>query len=224
VDVIFCSGGNKSFARIALAEGFRYGLRSDYVPYWKPYMVDINWKSYDWKEYLDKLTRWQPVMAMIPDYEAPEQQGSIVARAMQLVAMGIERVMVCPKFAGAIFDIPDWCVVAVSVPSRYSGYLPSIKELAGRRVHLLGGSPRDQGDLIRYYGGHGIDVMSVDVNMHLKAAMHGTFYSGRKWRNLGAGAMTSEDAFRLSCQGIIRALALANDAVHKTRKARGIGN
>jgi hypothetical protein len=202
MDIIFCAGRNKRFAEIALAEDFLYGVRHDYRPLWRPFMVDINWKCYQWSDYVGKVAEWQPVAAMVPDYESPEQRGSMVARACQLVALGVERVMVCPKFLGAVLDVPEWCIIAISVPSSYAGFLPPIAELKGRKVHLLGGSPRDQLDVCRWYRSHGIEVISVDVNMHMKAAQHGTFYRNGKWRYLGAGKVATDDAFRWSCQAI----------------------
>lgn len=207
MDVIFCAGGNRRFAEIAISEGMKYGTRHDYKPYWPPFFVDINWESYDWNDYLSKIARWQPTMAMVPDYEHPEQQGSMRARAAQLVALGVERVMVCPKFVGAALDIPEWCTVAVSVPTRdkgkYKGWLPPVSDLIGRKLHLLGGSPRSQLDLIRYYAGHGIEVTSRDINMHMKAATRGTFYTARRSVNMGAGAVSTDDAFRRSCKAIM---------------------
>lgn len=209
MDVIYCAGGNKRFAQIAIDEGFKYGTRHDYKPYWQPFMVDINWKAYNWNDYLSKIAEWQPAMAMVPDYERPEQRGSMAARAMQLVALGVDRVMVCPKFVGAVYDIPEWCVIAVSVPSTYAGFLPAISELRGRKVHLLGGSPRSQIDLIRYYRGHAVEVVSLDCNMHQKSAQLGTYFTGRKWFNAGAGVTPTDEAFRKSCRAILAATQAA---------------
>lgn len=221
IDVIFCAGGNRRFAQIALEEGMLYGLRGDYTAYWPPVMVDIPFKQFWqtdahgipqreprwslWKTQLAKIARWQPRTALVPDYLSPGYRRALVKMACQLVEAGVDRPMMCPKFPGAVEDIPEWCVVAVSVPSSYEGYLPPLDELRGRRVHLLGAaSPKDQLDLLRYYAMYGIEVVSVDVNAHQKAAQNGTYYSGGKWRNRGRHVVPTDEAFRASCRAIMR--------------------
>lgn len=185
-DVIYCAGGNRRLAAIAREAGMLYGTRHDDSPAYRPYMVDINWKAYHWHgDYLPKIMAWQPVMAMVPDYEHEWQRGAMLTMAQQLVERGVERVMVCPKFPGAVAHIPDWCLVAVSVPSSYAGFLPDPAELVGRRVHLLGGSPQVQMRLAREYAGRGITVSSVDGNSVNLASSRGTFYEGGRWLNLG---------------------------------------
>ena len=180
-DVIYCAGGNKRLAAIARDAGMLYGTRHDDTPAFKPYMMDINWKRYDWRDYLRKVEEWRPVMAMVPDYETPEHRGRMVAMARQLVERGVERVMVCPKFPGAVDHIPDWCLVAVSVPTKYAGFLPDPSELRGRRVHLLGGSPQAQMRLTREYTGRGITVSSVDGNSWQGHAQHGVLWVRGRW-------------------------------------------
>lgn len=226
MDIIFCAGGNKRFAKIALEEGMLYGLRGDYTAYWQPVMVDIPFEKFWqtdkqgvpqkeprwslWKSLLAKIVTWQPVTALVPDYLSPGYRRALIKMACQLVEAGVDRPMMCPKFPGAVKDIPEWCVVAISVPSGYSGYLPPLDELRGRRVHLLGAaSPKDQLDLTRYYAMHGIEVISVDVNAHQKASQKGTFYRGGKWRNRGAGVTPTDEAFRLSCRSIMSQFAQA---------------
>lgn len=183
-DVIYCAGGNKRLAGIARDAGMLYGTRHDDTPAFKPHMVDINWKRYDWRDYLAKIERWQPVMAMVPDYETPEHRGRMVTMARQLVERGVERVMVCPKFPGAVAHIPAWCLVAVSVPTRYAGFLPEPSELRGRRVHLLGGSPQAQMRMAREYAGQGIVVSSVDGNAWQGHAQMGVLWIGGRWVTL----------------------------------------
>lgn len=96
---------------------------------------------------------------------------------------GVLIVMVCPKFHGAVKDIPKDCRVAVSVPRRYAGFMPETSELRGRVVHLLGGSPIAQRRIITQYAGAGAIVASVDGNGHEKAAQYGQQFDGAKfWR------------------------------------------
>lgn len=188
-DIIYCAGGNRRLAQIAREAGMLYGTRHDDTPAFKPHMLDINWRRYNWHgDYLSKVEKWRPEMAMVPDYEHEWQRSAMLAMARHLVERGVERVMVCPKFPGAVAHIPNWCLVAVSVPSRYAGYLPDPGELAGRRVHLLGGSPQAQFRLAAKYRALGITVTSADVNTTSAAARHGVYYQEGRWRRRNAGA------------------------------------
>jgi len=207
-DIIYCAdgGGNRRIAEIARAAGMLYGTRHDDTPAFKPYMVDINWKRYDWNDYLSKIEAWKPVMAMVPDYETPEHRGRMVRMACQLVERGVERVMVCPKFHGAVEHIPDWCVVAVSVPSKYAGFIPDLRTLAGRRVHLLGSSPQAQMKLAREIAGHGGWVISVDGNNWTAAARWNRVYGHGIWwaPPTASGSGYLYDAYQTSAQNIMR--------------------
>ena len=114
--------------------------------------------------------------------------------------------MVCPKFPGAVDDIPDWCLVAVSVPTKYGGFLPSPDELRGRRVHLLGGSPQTQMRMAREYAGQGIVVSSVDGNMPAKVARFGDVWAAGKWREVYIpGGDHMEPVFEMSTANIMSA-------------------
>lgn len=218
-DIIFCAGNNKELGQIARDAGLYYGTRHDCVSYWKPYMVDINFKRFWhidndgnylkepnwklWKKYLDKVTEWQPLLAMVPDYMSPGYRRILLRMAYLLAGAGIQRVMMCPKFAGAVAHIPDWCVVAVSVPSKYAGYLPDVEELQGRRVHLLGGVPKKQKELYDLYRANGINVISLDANTFIQAADFGTYFDGEKWKNEGYHAVARNEAFKRSCENFV---------------------
>ena len=90
----------------------------------------------------------------------------------------LRRIAVCPKFAGAVADIPADCLVAVSVPSSYAGFVPELTELRGRRVHLLGGNPQAQADLVTRLGGA---VVSADYNVHERNAQNGMIFDYGRW-------------------------------------------
>lgn len=206
-DIIYCAGGNRALAKIAIESGMLYGTRHDDTPAFKPHFVDINWKRYDWRDYLSKIAQWKPVMAMVNDYEYPSQRGAMLRRACQLVELGVQRVMVCPKFPGAVAHIPEWCLVAISVPSQYAGFLPDITELTGRRTHLLGGNPQNQMELTRRYRGAGITVSSVDGNAIQRSALMGViFTNGRWWRPVVKDATAHlEPTFKASARNLMTA-------------------
>lgn len=181
---VHVQGGNRKMPVVARASGMAYGSRHDYEAFDYAFMVDIHWRDYDWADYMQKITLWRPVMAMVADYETPDQRDTMLAQVADLRHAGVLVIMVCPKFHGAVKDIPADCRVAVSVPSRYAGFMPSPTELRGRTVHLLGGSPIAQRRIITEYAGAGARVISVDGNSHETAAKYGTAFIGHGWTHL----------------------------------------
>lgn len=203
--IVYCRGGDKDAPSIAAAAGMAYGTRSDYIPYAPVYMLDINWKSYVWADYLDKVRDYKPAMAMTPDYEYPSQRRNLYRCIRDLKPL-VSLVMVCPKFPGAIAHIPKWCVVAVSVPTSYAGYLPDYRDLIGRRVHLLGGKPEVQADIIRKLSGLNVEVISVDGSYHAMKAGYGQWWDGGQWIQTRANGALDRDLCRVSAINIAKYL------------------
>lgn len=174
---IHCQGNNRKVPAWARAAGMAYGTRHDNTPRDYPFMLDINWKKYDWNEYAHKVAAWRPVMAMVADYERVDQRETMLQQVTDLRALGVLRVMVCPKFTGAVADIPQDCVVAVSLPSGYAGFVPDPAEHVGRRVHLLGGNPNDARNAVVRWG----NVISADYNVHERNAQNGRVFDGALW-------------------------------------------
>lgn len=184
--LVMGNGKGDLFPRLARASGMAYGTRHcEQARAW-PYMIDIHWRDYDWQDYLSKLAQWQPVQAMVADYESPAQRRQLYQQIRDVRAAGVLRVMVCPKFAGAVAHIPSWCIVAVSVPSKYAGYVPPLHELRGRRVHLLGGSPVQQRKWQLVLQGAGAIVVSADGNSHEGKAQKAGWWNGERWQVVGA--------------------------------------
>lgn len=176
-------GGNKQAPEWARKSGMAYGTRNDYdAPAW-PFMLDIHWTDYQWDTYMQLVKQYRPVMAMAADYEHSDQRRELYRQIRALKAAGVLRVMVCPKFDGAVAHIPSWCVIAVSVPSQYAGFLPTdLREYKGRQVHLLGGTPADQIDILTKINGAGGKVISLDGSSHESAAKKGSHFEGGQWR------------------------------------------
>jgi GNAT superfamily N-acetyltransferase len=209
---IFCAGSNRAFPRLARLSWMAYGTRHDYVPMDYPFMLDIAWKAYDWNDYLQKVQAWRPVQVMVADYERPDQREAMLAQVADLRRLGVLRIKVCPKFNGAVKDIPPECIVALSVPSRYAGFVASdLREYTGRRIHLLGGSPQKQRALIAQLAGIGAIVISADGSAHETAAKKGTHYEGGKWRNVGTPAAYAGTII-YSGRNIVRELNAAADS------------
>lgn len=180
---VCCHGGSKATNTVCNQTHTAYGTRHNYTPHQQPFFVDIDWQEYDWLDYLLKIKLWKPVFAMVPDYEALGQRRGLYACIDDLYRAGVLYVGVCPKFTGAVKHIPPQCIVCVSVPTRYAGFLPDPKELKGRRLHLLGGSPVKQFKYIKEHPS--LAIASGDMNAQERAAQFGTCFlsSTGKWKN-----------------------------------------
>lgn len=186
-------GKDRMAPAVSRRSGMAYGVRHTDAPHDWPFAVDIHWRDYDWTDYMAKIRAWKPVQALVADYEHPSQRRQMYRQIRDLRAAGVLRVLVCPKFDGAVAHIPSWCVVAVSVPSTYAGFMPALSELRGRRVHLLGGTPvkwfgqggrkRDMSSTgyIAAITGAGGKVISADGNGHVKVAQKGTYWLDGRW-------------------------------------------
>lgn len=127
------------------------------------------------------IERWRPEMAMVADYEYPSQKGTMLAQVADVAALGV-RPMVCPKFPGAVADIPAGVVLAISVPTEHAGFLPVPGEVAGWDLHFLGGHPDQYVILQRIYEQG--NLISLDCSSVFQKAMFGAFWSarGNTWR------------------------------------------
>lgn len=184
---IWVQGSQIRTPKMARAVAAAYGTRHTEKPHDYPFMLDIHWKKYDWDDYIDKLTRWGPVMAMVADYESPKQRDLMLSQVNDLRKLGVIRIMVCPKFHGAVADIPTDCTVAISVPSDYAGFVPELSSLHNRDIHLLGGAPDSILDLIKKLNGVGARVRSVDANCFSKGGMYRRIWSNGRWSRTHVG-------------------------------------
>lgn len=181
MEIVYIRGGDKHAPEVAKAAGMHYGTRHDYKPYGNVWMLDIKWTKYDWRQYLDIVRQHSPMLALAPDYEW-SWQWTALRRQIDDLRVLVRHVLVCPKFAGAVSHIPLDCIVAVSVPApSYAGFLPDIRELVGRKIHLLGGRPETQALLIQRLHGVGAEVFSVDGSYLSMKAGHGQVFSDGKW-------------------------------------------
>lgn len=185
---VFCAGSNPLFAEVARRSGMAYGTRSDYDAEDYPFMVDVPFKpeDYSWEKHRRAVSTQYPIMALALDYELPSQRTEILRQLQAFRDWGVLRPTVCCKFDGAVKDIPLDCQIAVSVYSRYSGWLPQdLGEYRGRRLHLLGGTPNQWIDLIPRLRGIGAIVVSADGSSHETAAKKGTHWQYGEWHNYG---------------------------------------
>lgn len=215
--VIYCADGNKRFAEMAIAAGFRYGVR---LPprgcYFPVYFADQDWKAPNRERYMGALAKHRPTMATVLDLEREAQFDEVLGWAEEAAAF-VDTVVVVPKVCGIIERLPRMIGGAdvrlgYSVPTRYGGTFVPTWEFRGWPVHLLGGSPHGQRRLMYY-----LDVVSVDGNMHQKMAVKFcSFYviNSRKYRRGHWPTLMEADgerwgkdapyeAFRRSCEAIM---------------------
>ena len=204
MDIIYCAGGGKILAEIAIQEGFLYGSRSDdirEIPRCNG-LIDVNWKKYDWEDHLKAVKNHRPKYAVVPDIESWKSLDRALEMAKALEEI-CERVIIVPKQHGITSNIPLKYIIGISVPTSYSGFIPFSRELINRDIHLLGGSPNQQKELWQYYMKMNIHITSVDINCHNKVSSFGKYWNGHKWIFDGNHAIDKYEAFRRSCKGIM---------------------
>jgi hypothetical protein len=218
LEVYYIRGGDKTAPGIAAACGMSYGIRHDYIAYAPVKMLDVDFHSwmklttdqeraYFWDSYVDEIRALKPVLALAVDYMHPDQKSTLYRQIDALKPL-IETVLVCPKFDGAIEHIPDFCRVALSVPSpTYAGFIPSdLTVLKNRACHLLGGRPEKQADIMRKVLGVGGYVLSTDGDYHAMKAGKGQWFDGGRWIQLRRETDSDTDLCIASGKNIVRYL------------------
>lgn len=226
--LIYCGGGNRRLAEIAVAAGFRYGAQlpntiyPDVAPLW---FADQDWRDPKREAYMAALAKHRPTQATVLDLERDEQLPEVLDWAEE-AAQHVERVVIVPKVFGIIDRLPDRIggadvVLGYSVPTRYAGTEVPTWEFVRRPVHLLGGSPHAQMRLAHYF-----NVVSADGNMHQMFATRFCMFwvpgtaryasnrwwptlkeasGGELWGNGESDADAPYEAFRRSCENIVAA-------------------
>ena len=223
--LVYCAGDGRRFAEIAVAAGFAYGVRSDMRPHHPVQMADLNWRKPDLDAHAAFVAEHRPALAVAPDLLTRDDLVPALRYAERL-AEHAARVIVVPKYAGAVADIPrePWIVLGYSVPTRYGGADAQLLwEWSGWPVHLLGGSPQAQLTLAYY-----LNVVSLDGNSHQRAARRGVWWCStrRGWRTRDPAVPLGPDlpyrAFARSCAEIRAAWGLErNDGKTVAQVATG---
>lgn len=183
IDLIYCAGKNRRLMQIALESGYLLGIRSDAADYGFPIsFVDIDYRQPDFTRHLAVVKKHQPKYATVPDLSETEVSMADIARAVkqaEQLASYCETTLIVPKLSGQLPLVPPEYGIAYSVPTSYGGAKYGAWKLAGRHVHLLGGSPHEQMRLARYLAG---SVISADGNMaQLMATQFARYWRNRKW-------------------------------------------
>lgn len=175
--LIYCAGGNRRFAEIALRHGFRYGAQLPATVYFSPYFADQNWKNPVRDRYMATLAQHRPTLATVLDWEREEQYSEVMGWAEE-ASQYTETVIVIPKVIGGIKRLPRRINgkdvrLGYSAATSFSGTSVSLSEFSGWPIHCLGGSPRAQMEITRVQ-----NVVSADGNyIQQQARERGQFYS-----------------------------------------------
>lgn len=186
IDLIFCAGGNPRLMDSAISIGWLPGARSDHWSHVPIRFVDIDYKRPQWEKHLARVMKEQPKYATVPDLREDCFDAADIARAIRQaeeLANWCEIPLIVPKLSGQIALIPEQIALGYSVPSTYGGAKYPAWELAGRRIHLLGGSPKKQYEAASYLAGIAT-VMSADGNYAtLMAKRYMEFWTGKTWQH-----------------------------------------
>lgn len=214
VELVYCAGGNRRFAEIAVSAGFRYGAQLPATVYFAPWFADQNWKKPDRERYLAAVREHRPEVATVLDWEREDQLTEVLGWAEDVAAL-VETVIIIPKVVGGVHRLPRTIGgrevrLGYSVPTKFGGTSVPAWEFSGWPVHLLGGSPSSQLQVARY-----LDIRSADGNLTQKMAVKfGRFWGpnggsnprNRHWPQLRETGWDGPDvpyeAFRRSCEHV----------------------
>lgn len=204
IQLIYCRGGDRVAADVCASTDVLYGLRYDYKAHARVYMLDTGIANVVWSKYKEKVIEHKPTLALTEDYRRG-QYDKLQQQVADLAQLGVKRIAVCPKFAGAIDDIPAECVIAISVPTTYAGFLPKPDEVGDRQVHFLGGHP----DQVRYLMTVYENVASVDMNViGLKASLGQYWSISGKWQKVATRSVSTKELCVVSWLNIRDYLAM----------------
>lgn len=220
--LIYCAAGNRRFAQIAIDAGFLYGAQFPATVYFPPYFADQDFKRPRYIGYIQALRKHRPYMASVLDIDEWRRLDEVLMRAEE-VSRFCQIVMLIPKVPGIIRELPREINgkpirLGYSVPTRFGRTDVEMGEFDGWDVHLLGGSPPKQFELAGK-----MNVISCDGNYAQLMSRYNKFFypslfkaaknslwptllefDGKKW---GDGSNTADapyEAFRRSCQNIMR--------------------
>lgn len=178
-DLVYCADGNREFAGLAVAAGWKYGSKLPETVYQPVWFADQDWKRPNRAKYIAALAEHRPDVATVLDWEHDDQLSEVLAWAED-AAPFVSRLVVIPKVPGRVGEVPNVIarrpvILGYSVPTSFGGTPCGLWEFGRRPVHLLGGSPQRQMELAGY-----LNVVSADGNMTAQQARKGRFWSARQ--------------------------------------------
>ena len=190
--------GRPELTEIAARYGWLRGSRLDDIGRYEMRdisldFIDLHWEDPDFVGLLEACERHRPKYAIAGDYDGDIEE--INERADQLRPY-VQNVIVVPHKPGEVSEVPDWCVVGYSTPSKYAGTDAPVWEYYGRDVHILGGTVDQAREVLGYLGD---DVVSVDCNSHHNGATLFAKWWGKtspSWNPLPAAHPGDENPIR----------------------------
>lgn len=189
LDAMFCCRYN-SIALAAYEMGFLPGMISAKADAWRKILdrhpgiriglMDNEWHDYDHAAHVAGVAEARPKYATVRDIMTKAQceaAGVDFYSVDEVLDMAAEveqyadNVIVIPKY-DCLDRIPEKYVIGFSVPTSYGGTPMPASALRGRRVHLLGGSWKNQRSFLDILGE---DVVSLDNNHLLRVCEFGQF-------------------------------------------------
>lgn len=215
IDLCYCSGGNPTLSQIAYEEGWMLGFRSDNNMGSCKHpvsLIDVDYKKPDFEKHLEVVARYHPKYATVPDLSEQGISQQDISRAIdqaQRLQPHCETVLIVPKLSGQVVLLPQSIAIGYSVPSRYGGAQYPSWELAERRIHLLGGSPRKQMQAYLHLSAIAT-VMSADGNYaHKMAISYAMYWQKHKWHyhpeKGNGGKDLYAECWRWSCRNLMDA-------------------
>lgn len=156
---------NPKYLSMASDFGFKTGVRVDLVDNVEG-SVELDFLDMDWREnhistLLEETERLNPEYVVAGDYQTDGGNIEEVNNTASELRKFADKVIVVPHGVNQVEEIPSWCVAGYSVSSEYYDTKTPKIEFSGRDIHLLGGSPEKQIELLDYFGS---DVVSLDGN------------------------------------------------------------
>lgn len=193
LDAIFSMGRLCSITLAAYEMGFLPGIISTSLaaardltvrlPGTRLGFMDNEWHGYDHAAHVAAVAETRPKYATVRDVMTKAQCEAAgvgflpleeILEMAQEVAQHADHVIVIPKY-DCLDKIPEEYVIGFSVPTSYGGTPMPASALRGRRVHLLGGSWKNQRAYLDILGE---DVVSLDNNHLLRISEWGKFQVG----------------------------------------------
>ncbi|MDS0296695.1 DUF6610 family protein [Halogeometricum luteum] len=193
------------FALDALTLGFLPGFREDCTYQQSQFdtlncpvgMLDNDFRNPDLDRYVNRVLEYEPDVGIIGDaYNTAEAQSYVDAIREFQGSLPETEFIIVPKCRAAIEAIPDDIVLGYS-----RGYADTLAhefsdpvDWRGRRVHILGGSPPKQLEVIEQLtqptlmGDPPADIVGLDWNGLHRGAQFGEFWTADGWDDSGRDA------------------------------------
>jgi hypothetical protein len=160
-------------------------------------MLDNDFRNPDLDRYVDRFFEYEPQVGVIGDVYEPDDVDEYVAAAREIQASYPDaELVIVPKCREVIDIIPDDIVLGYSrgYADRLAHEFSEPPDWRCRRVHILGGSPPKQLDVIQQLTRPTLtdeppaDIVGLDWNGPHRGAQFGEFWTADGWDDGGRDA------------------------------------